>query len=404
MSKNNEVSTNSEQIRRVLERNVERAEPAAELKKRLLSGRRLVIKHGIDPTSPQIHLGHAVVLWKLRDFQELGHKVVLILGDFTARIGDPSDKSQRRPVLTQAEIEHNLRTYQQQIGKILDLKKTEFRRNSQWLDNLSSWEIIKLSRLVTVGQLLARRNFRERFEKGVEIGLDEFIFPIMQGYDSFAIGADIELGGTDQTFNFEMARRVQKALGQPPQSYLLVKMLVGTDGAKMSKSRGNVVNVSDSPEQMFGKLMALNDDYLEDYLWLATRLSPEKIKELLSQLKQGANPKTIKKILAFEVVKLYYSAPEAKAAQTDWENVFEKGALPQALRELELPKGAYSAVELLVKTGLTSSNSGAKRLIRQGGLKINQQTVDSWDQTFKLAATPLLLQKGKKEFVKINPQ
>ncbi len=400
-----EISLDKEKIKKVLERNVERAEPVDDIRKQLESGKQLRVKLGIDPTSPQIHLGNAVIFWKLREFQKMGHQIVLIVGDFTARIGDPSDKSERRPVLTLEQIKQNLESYKEQIGKILDIEKVEFRFNSEWLEKLSSWELVQLSRLVTVGQMLARRNFRERFENEVEIGIDEFLYPLFQGYDSYAIESDIELGGSDQLFNLQVGRRIQEAMNQDPQSYLITEMLPGTDGEKMSKSRGNVVNITDEPYQMFGKLMAVHDDHLDEYLRLATRLEQEKINERISNLEHGTNPKEIKKTLAFRVVELYHGEDQAQAARAEWENVFEKGAVPTVnTREVKLPVGTYTAADLLVRSGLSGSKSDAKRIIQQGGLKAGEEKVENWDAEFEVSEEPLLLQKGKKDFIKISAQ
>lgn len=403
MDKMNNLITDREKIKRVLDRNVERVEPAGEVEKLLLAGKKLRIKHGIDPTSPQVHLGNAVVLWKLRELQDLGHQIVLIIGDFTTRIGDPSDKLGRRPVLTLKQIESNLKTYKSQLGKILNLKKVEFHRNSEWLEALSAWDLVRLARLVTVGQMLARRNFQERFEKKQEIGVDEFLYALFQGYDSFAISADIELGSYDQLFNLQMGRKIQKALGQKPQGYIITKMLWGLDGRKMSKSWGNVVNVVDDPQEMFGKLMSLKDELIGDYLFLATCLNQEKIEALLKDLQSGKNPKEIKKVLACEIVRLYHNDKRAQAAQKEWENVFEKKKTPAGLKkEICLKAGAYNVLDLVIRARLAKSKSEAKRVIEQGGLRIDDKTVKDWSQEFKVGEKPLLVQKGKKDFAEIK--
>jgi tyrosyl-tRNA synthetase len=398
-----QVITDSKKINEILARNIERVGPPGQVKKLLLAGKKLRIKHGIDPTSPQIHLGNAVVLWKLRELQDLGHQIVLIIGDFTARIGDPSDKLGRRPVLTLKQIEGNLKTYKSQLGKILDLKKIEFRRNSEWLEALSAWDLVRLARLISAGQMLARRNFKQRYKAGDEIGIDEFLYPLLQGYDSFATCADIEVGGSDQLFNFEIGRRLQKSLGQKPQSYLICQMLLGLDGRKMSKSWGNVVNITDEPQEMFGKLMSLKDELIKDYLFLATRLGQKKIKALLKELERGKNPKEIKKILAGEIVKLYHNNKQAQSAQKEWENVFEKKERPTKLKkQVRLKAGTYNALDLVTRAYFAKSKSEAKRVIEQGGLRINGRQVVDWSCEFKVGSKPLLIQKGKKDFAEIT--
>lgn len=384
----------------ILTRNVETILPSKEeLGKKLKAKKLLRVKHGIDPTGPKIHMGRAVVLWKLREFQEAGHKIVLIFGDFTARIGDPSDKEERRPVLSKEDIEKNAKNYLSQIGRILNTKQIELHFNSEWHDNMSEADLIRLSRLLTVNQMLSRRNFSERFRAQKEIGIDEFLYPLLQGYDSVAIKSDIELGGSDQLFNLKAGRILQEAYEQEPQLIMTTNMLWGLDGRKMSTSWGNVVNITDEPAEMFGKLMSLRDELIPDYLTLATRLSEGEMKRI-----QGLeNPKEKKERLALEVVSLYHGKTAAKKAHKEFERVFSEKKLPTEMLEVRLPKGPHDAIDLLVKTGLASSRSEARRLIGQKGVRIEEDILQSISQPIELRK-PIILSKGKRHFVKIVPE
>lgn len=392
--KHESQSMNHEEL---LARNVEGILPSSEaLRKKLAQGKPLRVKHGIDPTGPAIHIGRAVVLWKLREFQEAGHKIVLIFGDFTARIGDPSDKDKRRPVVTKEQIDANVKGYVEQIGKILDMADVELHYNSEWHALRSQADLIALSRLLTVNQMLARRNFAQRFKEQKEIGIDEFLYPLLQGYDSVAIKSDVELGGTDQLFNLEAGRIIQQALGQEPQFIMTTSMLLGLDGRKMSTSWGNMVTIIDEPSDMFGKLMALRDELTTNYLQLTTRLSEEEIK----QIGEIQNPKEQKECLAFEVVKLYHGVSAAKKAQEEFTSVFSQKQLPSEIQEVKLPQGNYSIIELLVKTNLASSKSEARRLINQKGVRIDECTVESVDETISLNDS-LLIEKGRRHVVRL---
>jgi len=381
----------------ILVRNVEEILPSREaLRKKLAQGKPLRVKHGIDPTGPAIHLGRAVALWKLREFQDAGHTIVLIFGDFTARIGDPSDKDKRRPALTKEQIDANVNGYVRQIGKILTMAQVELHYNSEWHASRSQADLIALSRLLTVNQMLARRNFAQRFKEQKEIGIDEFLYPLLQGYDSVAIKSDIELGGTDQLFNLEAARVIQQALGQEPQFIMTTSMLLGLDGRKMSTSWGNIVTIIDEPGDMFGKLMSLKDELTTNYLQLTTRLSEQERKEIQAI----QNPKEQKERLAFEMVKLYHGASAAKKAQEEFTNVFSQKQLPSEIQEIALPKGSYPITDLLIKTKLASSKSEARRLIEQRGVRINERTVESVDETVSLNDS-FLIEKGRRHVVKI---
>ncbi len=378
----------------ILERNIETLLPAQkDFEEALVLKRVLRVKLGIDPTGPHIHIGNAVALWKLREFQDMGHKVVLIFGDFTARIGDPSDKDKRRPVLTKEEIDKNVESYISQIGKILDTKKIELHYNSEWHDKMSEADLIKLSRLLTVNQMLARRNFSERVKEKKEIGIDEFLYPLLQGYDSVAIRADIELGGTDQLFNLEVGRIIQEAYGQKPQLIMATKMLWGLDKRKMSKSWGNVVNINDEPSDMFGKIMSLDDSLIFDYFELATSLSREKIREIeaIKHIKEQ------KELLAYEIVRRYHGEEEAQKAKEEFVSMFSKKEMPRDIESKVVTMEATPAI--LVDTGLAPSISEAKRLIEQKGVKFNGKIVD---ENTKINEEGIL-QVGKRKFIKVIP-
>lgn len=388
-------------ITQLLNRNVEQILPSKEeLEKKLLSGKKLAVKLGIDPTGPNIHIGRAVALWKLKEFQDLGHQVILIIGDFTALIGDPSDKDKRRPVLAQEKIKENIKFYKDQVGKILDIKKTEFRYNSEWLNKLGFKDIISLARLTTVNQMLARRNFADRFKREDPIGLDEFLYPLMQGYDSVAIKADVELGGTDQTFNLMMGRALQEHFHQAPQFVFITKMLDSLDGRKMSTSWGNTININDDPDNMFGKIMTLKDQSIINYFYLAAALADDEIKKWEEKLKSGLNPKEAKLKLASEVVKRYHGEERALKAQKNFEKVFSKKELPKNLQEVKIAPGSYPIIDLLIKVNLAPSKSEARRLIKQGAIDINKKTIKDVDAVIE-AASGDIIKRGKYIFKKI---
>ena len=387
-------------INELLSRNVEDVIEKKHLAAALRSGRKLRVKHGIDPTGEKIHIGRAVQLWKLREFQDLGHKIVLIIGDFTARVGDPSDKLEKRPMLTREQIRKNLKNYLPQIGKVLDIKKAEVRYNSEWLDKLSFLETAELAETFSVNQMLRRHAFRERFLKNVDISLREFMYPLMQGYDSVAVKADVELGGADQLFNLQAGREIQKHYGQESQDILTTGMLSGTDGRKMSTSWGNVINIADSPDEQFGKIMSMRDSEILNYFRFATRLPLADIAGYEKELKRGANPKDIKMALGREIVSLYHGKAAAKAAAEKWEKMFSRREVSGAdLPELKVPKKIL-AVDLVLKSGVAKSKSEAWRLIVQGGLKVNDKAVSNPKQELALKRGEIA-KIGKKKFFQL---
>ncbi len=390
-----------DKINHLLNRNVEEILPSKNaLKKVLLSEKKLKVKLGIDPTGPNIHIGRAVALWKLKEFQDLNHQVIIIIGDFTALIGDPSDKDKRRPILSPEKIKENIKFYKNQIGKILDLKKTEFKFNSHWLTKLNFRDIVFLTRLTTVNQMLERRSFANRLNNKDPIGLDEFLYPLMQGYDSVAIEADVEIGGTDQTFNLIMGRTLQKHFNQKPQFVFITKMLDSLDGRKMSTSWRNTININENPDNMFGKLMTLRDESIINYFYLATAMSDNEIKEWKQKLKKGLNPKEAKLKLAFEIVKRYHGDLAAIKAKENFEKVFFKKELPENIEEIKIEPGCYPVIELILKTKLAASKSEARRLLKQGAIDINKKTIKNINETVKIKDGDII-KRGKYIFKKI---
>jgi tyrosyl-tRNA synthetase len=310
----------------------------------------------------------------LREFQELGHTIVIIIGDMTAQIGDPSDKLEKRPFLSRAQVEQNMKRYLPQIGKILDLKKVEVRYNSEWLGKLGLRELSELADNFTFQQILERRNFQDRLQKHEEISYREGLYPLMQGYDSVAVKADVELGGTDQLFNVLAGRKIQERYDQKPQDILVTKMLIGLDGRKMSTSWGNVINIVDPPQEQFGKTMSLRDELIPEYFEAATGLPEAEIADIKKALKKkGGNPKATKERLAFEIVKRYHGEKAAKAAQENFEKVFSRHEIPDDAPELKIKSKKISALDLVVASGVMKSKGEARRLIEQGGFELAEK-------------------------------
>lgn len=394
------VSTDEKKIQEILTRAVEDVFVKESLEKKLRSGKRLRIKFGIDPTSAHIHIGRAVVLRKLRAFQELGHTIVFLIGDFTAQIGDPSDKLEKRPMLTRERILENLRTYKKQAGKIIDFSTAEFHYNSDWLSKLGFAEIATLAESFSASQMIARRNFKDRFEKGDEISLREFMYPLMQGYDSVALKADVEIGGFDQLFNLKAGRVIQKHYGMPEQDVLTVQMLEGTDGRKMSSSWGNIIAIDDDPSDMYGKVMSLRDELIPKYFLLATDMSETYIKEIEEKLRSGVNPKELKMELAREIVKLYYGETESLKAQSAFISVFSKGTIPEDIKVISVQKDV-SLRDTLVDTQIVESRSEFTRLVSAGGVQDMNTGEKITDSQYKINESKVF-RIGKKRFVKIE--
>ena len=366
------------------------------------AGRQLRIKLGLDPTSADIHLGHTVVLRKMRQFQDLGHKAVLIIGDYTARIGDPSGQDTTRPMLHPAQIEENAKTYLAQAGKILDTseEKLEIRYNSEWLEKLTAIEIIQLVAKKTVAQMLQRDSFKKRLRAEEDIFMHEFLYPLMQGYDSVIVRSDVELGGTDQTFNNLIGRDIQRAYDQPPQVVITMPILVGLDGKeKMSKSKGNYIGVTDEPNDMFGKVMSISDDMMENYFMLLTDTEAEKIAELVNPDK--THPKEAKVLLAKTVIAQFYNEKAADLSAAQFDKVFAQGQMPDDILEVEISAEPISASAFVLACGLVTSGSEAKRMIRQSAVSIDGKKIN--DPNTDITPTDgMVVQVGKRKFAKIK--
>lgn len=390
--------TKDEKIRSILQRGVEEIIHKKHLAERLSGRRKLRVKLGIDPTSPDIHIGRAVVLWKLRAFQELGHKVVFIVGDFTGQIGDTSDKDAERPMLSEADINRNVQTYLQQAYKILDEDKTEAHYNSTWLKKLGFAEIGRMADLFGLNEFMARENIAKRMKVGKRVSLRELLYPLMQGYDSVAVRADVELGGTDQRFNLLAGRTIQQQYGLEPQDIMMTSLLEGTDGRKMSSSWGNTINLNDAPDVMFGKVMSIKDDLIENYFTLATNTLWKHMEEIE---KSYDNPRDQKLILAHTIVEQYHGAGAAKSAQEKFISQFSKKELPSDIPTLKIKSGNYKLSDLLVIGKLVESKSEARRLIEQGGVKINQNKAG--DEMIKVGtSSEMIIQVGKRKFAKLK--
>jgi tyrosyl-tRNA synthetase len=380
-------------------------ELTAKLKTALESGRPLNIKLGLDPTAPDIHLGHTVVLQKLRQFQDLGHQVVLILGDFTARIGDPTGKSETRKQLTEEQVLENARTYERQIFKILDRKKTKVVFNSQWLAPLNFTKVIELAAKYTLARMLERDDFAKRYKEGLPISIHELFYPLMQGYDSVELKADVEIGGTDQKFNLLMGRTLQKEYGQVPQIAITMPILEGLDGVhKMSKSLGNYIGIDEAPREMYGKTMSLPDELMARYFELVTAVSLEELHDIEAGLKDGSlHPRDIKMKLAREIVSQYHGIEQAKAAEEEFKRMFQQKDLPDEVPEFRPAEEMKEEVwlpKLMVAAGSAGSTSEARRLIQQGGVKVDGIKVDDPNITIS-PSNGMIIQVGKRKFFQI---
>ncbi|MEK7551575.1 MAG: tyrosine--tRNA ligase [Patescibacteria group bacterium] len=385
------------QIEEILTRGVANIIPNKNiLAGKLMSGKKLNIYLGIDPTSTKIHLGHAVVLRKLDQFALLGHNVTFLIGDFTALIGDTSDKTSERPALTTKEIEENFKTYKKQAQKLLDFSKIKVKYNSQWLKKLTFEDILKLTQHFNVGDFVGRELIRKRLTDNKKVGLHEFLYPVMQGYDSYILDTDLQVGGTDQTFNMQAGRTLIKDIKNKDSFVLTTVILEGTDGRKMSKSWGNAIWLDDIPSDMYAKIMAINDELIESYLLLATNLALEEVKAFEKRLSSKENPRDIKKELAFIIVKELYDEKIASKAQEEFESKVQNKEIPENILEINVSDG-ITASDTLVAINFAKSNSEAKRLIEQGGVFINDVKIT--DQNLKIESG--IIKVGKKRFAKI---
>lgn len=389
---------------RVTMRGVQELLPQADwlqkLQRAQASGKPLRIKLGLDPTAPDIHLGHTVVLNKMRQLQDLGHTVIFLIGDFTGRIGDPSGRNTTRPPLTVEQIEANAQTYYQQAGLVLDLDRAEIRYNSQWNDKLSATDMISLAAKYTVARMMERDDFHKRFRAGQSISIHEFLYPLMQGYDSVALQADLELGGTDQKFNLLMGRHLQQEYGQEPQCVLTMPLLVGLDGVdKMSKSKNNYIGITEDANSMFAKVLSISDELMWDWFTLLSFRSLDAIDALKKEVAQGRNPKEAKVMLAKEITSRFHSAQAADAAEQDFINR-SKGGVPDDLPDVELSGAPLGVGQVLKMAGLTASTGEANRLIDGAGVRIDGGVVR--DRALKLEAGTYVVQVGKRKFARVH--
>lgn len=382
---------------------VGKEELMAKLKRSEETNKPLIIKLGLDPSAPDIHLGHAVVLRKIKQMQDLGHRAVIVIGDFTGRIGDPTGKSKGRAALSEEQVKENAKTYCEQIFKVLDREKTEVRFNSEWLGKLNFQQVLELAATTTIARLLERDDFQNRYQNQIPIGLHEFFYPLMQAYDSVELKADIELGGTDQTFNVLMGRTLQKAMGQEPQAAIFVPILEGLDGKeKMSKSLGNYIGVQESAEIMFKKVMEVPDERIIRYFELATDEHPRTVEAIKKELEEGVNPRDIKYRLAQIITGLYHTKEDAVKAQEYFDTAFSKKEIPDDIPELLLDwekDTLYDTAGELVKQGFVQSKKELLRLLKQGGIQLNGEKLNEEDEKIVLQNMDVL-RIGKKKFVK----
>lgn len=383
-------------INTILTKGVEEVIVMSSLEKKLNGSKKLIVKLGIDPTGSELHLGHAVVLRKLREFQDLGHQAVLVIGDFTAKIGDPSGRTKERKSITNKQIEENMTSYLEQASKVIDVKKVRLANNSEWLSKMGMEGVFELASKVTIAQIMERKEFRDRLKNNIDVPYLEMLYPLMQGYDSVHLKADVELGGTDQKFNLLMGRQIQKRYDQTEQDVITVKLLTGTDGNKMSKSADNYISLKASPSEMYGKIMSISDEMIPEYWNLCTYLPKE-------DLTKEEHPMKLKKILAKEIVNIYHGIEQAELAEKNFEQVFQKGNFVEnVLIETLLEKKPRTSIEYVINSGATTSTSQAKDLIKNKGLVINNKIFvpKSWDEQIEYPVGTAIY-VGKKRIIKI---
>lgn len=391
--------TSEEKIEEILTRGVAEVIHKDDLRAKLLKGEPLRIKFGTDPTSPNIHLGRATSIWKLRELQDLGHTIVFIIGDFTGVIGDTSDKESERPMLSRETVEKNLETYFEQVGKILDMSKVEKHRNTEWLEDLTYRDITEHAEAFSVADFIARENIKLRLDAGKRVSLREMLYPLMQGYDSVAINADLEIGGTDQKFNLLAGRKLQERFNKEPQSIMTLNIIEGLDGRKMSSSWGNTINLTDTANDMFGKVMSLRDELIVKYFEHATRVSMEKVGEEQKALDRGENPRDVKLDLAQEITAMYHGEDEAKKAREAFLSTFQKKEIPDDIEEI---KAEGKLGELLKAKEVVSSMTDWRRLVAEGAVKILKEGgIEEKVTDDTMLAIPGVYKIGKRRFVKI---
>ncbi|MCK5332279.1 tyrosine--tRNA ligase [Candidatus Parcubacteria bacterium] len=399
----NKIITDREKIKTLFSHNVEEVIIQDNLEKKLLSGKQLRIKLGCDPSRPDLHLGHSVVIRKLKEFQDLGHQVVFIIGDSTGMIGDPSGKSKTRPALSAEKVKENAKSYFEQVGKILDIKKTEIRYNSEWFSKLRFEDVLTLTGKFTVARILERDDFSKRLKNGIDIGVNEIMYPIMQAYDSIMIEADVEIGGTDQKFNMLAGRGLQKKMDKSQQNVITCPLLVGLNGKeKMSKSLDNYIGITESPNSMFGKIMSISDDMIFYYFKLLTDISKEELDAIEKDLRDiSNNPRDLKVKLSKNIIAIYHNKTEADKAEEEFNKIFRDKNKPTNVPEIKLAKKEYNLLDLLTETKLASSKSDARRLVQQGGVKINDVVQKDFETEIEIK-DGMIVQVGKRRFVKIK--
>jgi tyrosyl-tRNA synthetase len=390
----------------LIAKSVEEIIPLSELKAKLekstKTGKPLRVKYGIDPTGYDIHIGHLVPIRKMRDFQDLGHTGVIIIGDFTAQIGDPTGRDESRPPLTHEQIKINSAKYMEQLFTILKPEQTEIRYQSEWFGGMGLSDVLKMLGKFTLAQFMAHDTFRNRYEQGLSLGMHEIMYPVLQAYDSVAIQSDVELGATEQKFNILCGRDMQRYYGMDQQVAVLSPILLGTDGVnKMGKSLNNYIAVFDPPDQKYGKVMSIPDSLILNYFSYATSYTPTQLKEVQDKLASGMNPMILKKRLAWEIVALYHGENEAQKAQEGFENLFSKGEIPEDIPEFEMAAGSLKVVNLLVTAGLCATNGEAKRLIMGGGVSIDGEKVSAWDAEME-PQNGMIVRAGKRKFARIK--
>lgn len=390
-------------IKNLLTHNTEEVIIKTDLEKKLNSGEKLRIKLGCDPSRPDLHLGHSIVLKKLKEFQDLGHQVVFIIGDYTGMIGDPSGKSKTRPALSSKEVKENAKSYFKQVGKILDIKKTEIRYNSEWFSKLNFEDILKLLSKFTVARILERDDFSKRLKGGIDIAASEIMYPIMQAYDSIMIKADVEIGGTDQKFNMLAGRDLQRKMNMPEQNVLTTPLLIGLDGKeKMSKSLDNYIGITEEPDSMFGKIMSISDEMILYYFKLLTEISDSKLKQIELNLKDSSkNPRDIKVQLAKEIITIYHNKKSAEKAEEEFNKIFRDKQKPTDIEEMKLEIGIWKLVDLLMELKMVSSKGEARRLVQQGGVRIDDIVQENFEENIEIK-NGMIVQVGKRRFVKIK--
>ena len=397
------MKISKEKIKELLTRGVEEVIGRDRLEKRLLAGEKLRVKLGVDPTSPDLHLGHAVVLWKLKQFQDAGHQIILIIGGATAKIGDPSGRDQTRPMLSMEQIEKNAKTYLKQAQKILDVRKCEMHNNDEWFSKFGFDDFIHLAAKFPLARILERDDFANRLKAGLEIQTHEILYPMMQAYDSIMVKADVEIGGTDQKFNLLAGRDLQRKMGVSEQDVMTLPILVGLDGIKkMSKSLGNYVGLAEAPEEMYGKIMSIPDSLLWHYFELCTKIPAGEIEKMKKKVKEGANPRDYKMHLAREIVSIYQSPNEAKKAEENFIKVFQKKEAPEEIKSVKLKVKSLNIVDLLIEVKLAQSKSEVRRLIEQGGIKVDNKVVKDPKIEIAIPEDGVLIQKGKRHFVRVR--